>query len=95
MERHELYLEKIRAEIDQYSAKLAGMHGKANEVQADIKLDYLKQVKKLEGKRDDLKEKYEQLSKSSESSFEDIKKGTENAWKELKESFAKATKHFK
>lgn len=95
MEKRELYLEKIRAEIDQYSAKLAGMRGKANEVQADIKLEYLNRLEKLEGKRDGLKEKYEQLSKSSESSFGDIKEGTENAWKELKESISKATKHFK
>ena len=95
MEKRELYLDKIRAEIDQYSAKLAGMHGKANEVQADIKLDYLKQVKKLEGKRDNLKEKYEQLSKSSESSWKDMKDETEIAWNELKIAVSKATDHFR
>lgn len=95
MEKRDLYLEKISAQIEQYSAKLAGMRGKANEVRADMKLEYLNQVEKLEVKRDGLKEKYQQLRKSSESSWEDIKEGTENAWNELKESVAKATEHFK
>ena len=88
MEKRDLYLEKI-------SAKLEGMRGKADEIQADMKLEYLNQVEKLEGKRDGLKEKYEQLRKASESSWEDMKEGTENAWNELKESVAKATEHFK
>ena len=95
MEKRELYLEKINAQIEQYSAKLAGMHGKATEINVDMKLEYLKQVEMLEGKRDGLKKKYEQLSKASESSWKDMKEGTENAWNELKESVAKATNHFK
>ena len=95
MEKRDVYLEKINAQIEQYSAKLAGMRGKATEVQADMKLEYLKQVEKIESNRDALKERYEQLRKSSESSWGDIKEGTEKAFNELKESFSKATKHFK
>ena len=95
MQKRDVYLEKINAQIEQYNAKLAGMRGKASEIHADMKLEYLNQVEKLESKRDGLKEKYEQLRESSESSWEDMKEGTENAWNELKESVAKATKHFK
>ena len=95
MGKRDLYIEKINAQIEQYSAKLAGMRGKATEVQADMKLEYLEQVEKVESNRDALKERYEQLRKSSESSWGDIKEGTEKAFNELKESFTKATKHFK
>jgi DNA phosphorothioation-dependent restriction protein DptG len=95
MEKRDLYLEKINAQVEQYSAKLAGMRGKAAEIQADMKLEYLNQIEKLEGKRDGLKEKYEQLKESSESSWEDMKEGTENAWNELKEAVAKAAENFK
>ena len=95
MEKRDLYLEKINAKVEQYSAKLSGMRGKAAEAQADMKLEYLNHVEKLEGKRDDLKEKYEQLRKATDSSWEDMKEGTENAWNELKGSFTKATEHFK
>lgn len=95
MEKRDLYIQKIKAQLDQYSAKIAGMHGKATEVNVDMKLEYLKQVEMLEGKRDGLKKKYEQISKSSESTWKDMKEGTENAWNELKDSVAKATNHFK
>jgi DNA phosphorothioation-dependent restriction protein DptG len=95
MEKRDLYLEKISAQIEQYNAKLSGMRGKAAEVNADMKLEYLNQVEELEGKRDGLKAKYEQLRKASESSWEDMKEGIENAWNELKEAVAKTTEHFK
>lgn len=95
MEKRDEYLEKINAQIEQCNVKLMRMRGKATEVHADMKLEYLKQVDKIESKREDLNEKYEQLKKSNENSWEDIKEGTEKAFNELKESFTKATKHFK
>ncbi len=95
MEKRDLYLEKTNAQMEQYNAKLAGIRAKANEVNVDVKLEYLNQVEKLEAKRDGLKEKYEQLAKAGESSWADMKKGTENALNELKEAFSKATENFK
>lgn len=71
------------------------MRGRASKVHVDMKLEYLKQVEKLEINRDGLKKKYEQLSKASESFWKDMKKGTENAWNELKESVAKVLDNFK
>ncbi|HEY5561110.1 MAG TPA: hypothetical protein VIK72_05005 [Clostridiaceae bacterium] len=95
MEKRDIYLEKIKAQIEQYGAKIDGMRGKAAEVSADMKLEYLSQVDKLQGKKDILKAKYQELKKSSEGSWEDVKAGTESAWSQLKESFEKAGKHFK
>ena len=95
MEKRDLYLEKFSAQIEQYSATLSRMRGKAKEVNADVKLEYLSQLEKLERTMDSLKDKHEQLKKSSQNSWEDMKKGTENAWDELKESISKATEHLK
>ena len=95
MEKRDLYMEKVKAQIEQYNAKLSGMRGKASEMGADMKLEYLNQVEKLERKRDELKVKHEELMKATESSWEDLKEGTENAWNEFKDSVSKATEHFK
>jgi len=92
MEKREVYLEKINAQLAQYGAKISGMKAKAAEVNADMKLEYLNQVEKLEGQRDGLREKYEQLKDSSESTWESLKEGTENAWNDLKEAIAKVAK---
>ena len=91
MNKRDVYAEKISAQIEQYNAKLVGMRARASEIQADMKLDYLNQVEKLEGKRDGLKEKIDQLGKASESSWESMKKGTEAAWNELKEAVDRLT----
>lgn len=95
MEKRKLYMDKIDANLTQYNAKLLEMRGKAAEVQADMKLEYLSQVENLEKKRDELKEKHDQLKKAGESAWEDVKTGTENAWNELKSSVDKATNRFK
>jgi hypothetical protein len=95
MDKRDLYLKKISVQIDQYNAKLAVMRGKASEVHIDMKLEYLKQVEMLEANRDELKKKYEQLSKASESSWKDMKEGTENTWNELKKSVNKVLGNFK
>lgn len=95
MERRKLYIEKIEANLTQYNARLLEMRGKAAEVQVDMKLEYLSQLENLEKKRDEFREKQEQLKKSSEHAWEDLKTGTENAWNELKNSIDKATIRFK
>jgi len=95
MEKRNVYLEKIEANLAKYNAKLAVMKAEAAEVKADVKLEYFSQLDKLERKRDDLKLKYEQLKKTSGDGWEDVKVGTEHAWNELKDSFEKAVSRFK
>lgn len=95
MEKRKLYIEKIEANLAQYDARLLEMRGKAAEVQADMKLEYLSQVENLEKKRDEFKEKHNQLKKAGEHAWEDVKAGTEKAWNELKDSVDKASNRFK
>ena len=95
MKKRDLYLVKTNARLEKYSAKLFGMHRKADEVHDDMKLEYLNQVEKLEGKRDDLKEKCDQLKKTTGGSWNEVKKGTKSVWKDLKESVTKVTADFK
>ena len=95
MEKRNLYMAKIEANLTQYNARLSEMRGNAAEVQTDIKLEYLSQVENLEKKRDEFKEKYDQLKKANEHAWEDIKTGTEKTWNELKDSVDKAANRFK
>lgn len=95
MEQRAVYMEKIEANIAKYNAKLAVMKAEAAEVKADVKLEHLSQVDKLEKKRDDFMLKYGQLKSSSEHGWEDVKVGTEHAWNELKDSIEKGISRFK
>jgi len=95
MEQRAVYMEKIEANIAKYNAKLSVMKAEAAEVRADVKLEYLSQVDKLEKKRDDFMLKYGQLKSSGEHGWEDVKVGTEHAWNELKDSIEKGISRFK
>ncbi|MDF2875283.1 MAG: hypothetical protein K0R22_1966 [Sporomusa sp.] len=95
MEKRNLYIEKIEANLAQYNAKLVEMRAKAAEVQADMKLEYLNQIEKVEKMRDDVKDKHNQLKHASENAWEDVKSGTEKAWNELTEAVDRATHRFK
>lgn len=95
MEKRELYMAKIEANLTQYNARLLEMKGKAAEVQADMKLEYLSQLENLEKKRDEYAKKHDQLKQASEHAWEDLKTGTENVWDDLKDAVDKATKRFK
>jgi hypothetical protein len=95
MEERTVYMEKIEANIAKYNAKLATMKAEAAEVKADVKLEYLSQVDKLEKKRDDFMLKYGHLKSSSEQGWEDVKVGTEHAWNDLKNSIEKGISRFK
>ena len=95
MEKRNLYIAKIEANLRLYNARIAEMRAKAAVVQTDMKLEYLSQVENLEKKRDEFKEKHDQLKKAGEHAWEDVIIGTEKAWNELKDSVDKATKRFK
>jgi len=95
MEKSNVYLEKIEANLAKYNAKLDMMKAKAAEVKADMKLEYLSQVDNLEKKRDDFMVKYGQLKETSGHGWEDVKLGTEKALNEMKDSIEKAISRFK
>ena len=95
MGKKKVYLEKINAQLEQYSAKISVLKAKGNEAHADVKLEYLKQVEKLEDNRDGLRVKYEQLKEASSNSWDDLQEGSEAAWDELKESLSKVVENFK
>lgn len=95
MDKHTVYMEKIEANLAKYNAKLSVMKAEAAEVKADVRLEYLSQVDKLEKKRDDFMVKYGQLKKTSEHGWEDVKVGTEHAWNDFKDSIEKEISRFK
>jgi len=95
MEKRNVYLEKIEANLAKYNAKLTVMKAEAALVKADMKLEYLNQLDNLERKRDDFMVKYGQLKETSGHGWEDVKVGTEKSWNELKDSIEKAISRFK
>jgi hypothetical protein len=86
---------KVEANLKQYNARLLVMRGKASEIQADMKEEYLSQIESLEEKLAEYKVKLGPLKIASEHAWEDLKTGAEKAWHEVDDAIEKAVSRFK
>ena len=81
VDKRKLYMDKIKSQLDQNSAKIQIMRSKVSEANADMKLGYLKEVDNLEGKIKGLKKKFGQLSDSKDTTWKKLKRGLHRAGK--------------
>ncbi len=89
------YLEKLKAKMDQWNAELSRLEAKANEVEADAKIEYKTQLEKLRTRKMELQQKIDELRNTSGDAWQDVKAGIENAWQEFGESVKSATARFR
>jgi predicted nucleic acid-binding Zn-ribbon protein len=95
METKDAYVEKLKAQIDEWSVELDKLEAKVKKAGADAKIEYESQLKVLRQRYDSAKLKMAEIQDASESSWGDIKKGLESSWSALKEGIEKAKARFK
>lgn len=84
------YIQKLKAKIDEWNADIDKLTAKAEQVEADAKIKYQRQLEELRANRQDLEDKIEDLQSAGESAWEELKQGVESSWHSWKESFSKA-----
>lgn len=88
------YVEKMKAQLDQWSVEVAKWEAKAKAAQADAKAQYEAQLEALRSRRDEAMYTLHQLQVASNEAWMDMMKGTDAAWKAMAEAFGKARTHF-
>lgn len=86
---------KLQAQIDERQADIDKLKAKAEGVDANIQLEYHKQIEELHLKRDAAQKKFNELKEASEESWEDLKAGVELSWNSLGEAVKSAISRFK
>ncbi|MDH4333176.1 MAG: hypothetical protein OEV89_11460 [Desulfobulbaceae bacterium] len=89
-----LYLKKIKAEMETLSDKLADFKKQSQKTMGTGKADALVEIHKLEKKIEDLKKNAHGLAAASEDAWKITKQGVDNAWKELRGAAKKALAKF-
>ena len=89
-----LYLKKIKAELETLTDKLADLKQKSQKTMGTGKAEALAEVHKLEKKIEDLKKNAQGLATASEDAWEVTKQGVDKAWKGLRDSAKKALAKF-
>ena len=95
MNMKESYRQKLKAQLDQWSAELDKIKARADKADADVKLEYSEQIEDLRVKQQAAKEKLAGLLSASDDAWEDLKAGVESAWLTLGEAIDRAAARIK
>lgn len=95
MEEKKTYQKKVEERLKHFSETIVELTGKAENLQANAKTEYHKQIESLRTKQGTFGEKLRELEEAGDEAWEDLKEGIENAWKDLKNALDNAISRFK
>ncbi len=95
MQKREEYIDKLAAQLKEWSAKIDELEARARSAKVDMKTEYEKQIGQLKEKRDEATKKFQELKGSSAQAWDTLKSGAESAWTEMKNAITTAKEKFK
>jgi len=89
------YIEKLEAELKEWSARIGDLAAKAEQMKEEKKREYREQLEMLRAKQEAAGKKLHDLKEASGKAWEDMKSGVDRAWDELRAALHKAGEQFK
>jgi uncharacterized coiled-coil DUF342 family protein len=89
MNMKEVYQKKLQAQLDQWSAEIDKLKAKADNAEADVQIEYYKQIEELRTMQKSANSKLTELKASSDDAWEELKAGMDSAWNSLKSATSK------
>ncbi len=88
------YVQKLKAQIDDWNADISKLEAKAGQAAADARIKYEQSLDSLRAERDQVSNKLEQIQESSEDAWEGFQDSAEDLWERSKAAFAAAKAEF-
>ena len=95
MKSREEYIDKLAAQLKEWSANIDELESKARAARADVKTGYENQIRQLKDKQDAATQKLQELKGASTDAWDTLKAGAETAWADLKKAVTAAKERFK
>jgi uncharacterized coiled-coil DUF342 family protein len=95
MKSREEHIDKLAAQLKEWSVKIDELESKARTTKADVKTGYENQIRQLKDKRDVAMQKLQELKGASTDAWDTLKAGAETAWADLKNAVTAAKERFK
>jgi uncharacterized coiled-coil DUF342 family protein len=95
MKSREEYIDKLAAQLKEWSAKIDDLESKARATKGDVKTGYENHIRQLKDKRDAAMQKLQELKGASTDAWDTLKAGAETSWADLKNAVTAAKKKFK
>jgi len=95
MDNRDEYVEKLKAQLDQWNSQMATWDAATREATAEAKTELEKQVAIMKSRADDLVFRMELLKGASADAWQEIARGADEACKTMQDAFEKARFRFK
>lgn len=95
MNNKEAYLQKLKAQLDEWDAEIQKFKAKAKKAKDDLNIDYKEDLESLQASREAASKKLEEFGHCSDEAWEDLKEGIEKAWDDLGGAVKSAVSRFK
>jgi chromosome segregation ATPase len=89
------YIEKLAAQLKEWSAQIDLLAAKAENAQASAKLEYAQEVDELRAKQQEASGKLEELENANNEAWESIKETADKVWYDLKAGVDTVASKFK
>ena len=88
------YVQKLKAQIDQWNAEAARWEAKAGEAQASMRAEYERQIAQFHARRDEAMAELRRIQGASMDAWSEMMRGADAALKGMQDAFERARKSF-
>ena len=94
MSKREIFVEKLKAQLDEWNAEVDRLESKTEVIDAHYRAQYRAVIQEIKGKAQQIERKLTVIRNSSTDAWEDLKAGVEGAWKDFEASLKQAKERF-
>ena len=88
------YVQKLHAKIDEWNAEIDKLKAKAEQAEAESRIEYQNQIEGLQQKRKAVAERLEKARDAGEGAWEDLKSGLQSAYDAMEGALKSARSRF-
>ena len=86
------YLEKLKTQLDEWSADIDELETRARQADAEFRAKFEEQLSALRTQRDSANAKFMEIRESAGDAWLELKKGGDEAWESIKKAVLEARK---
>ena len=94
MTKRDDYVEKLKAQLDQWNVEVAKWEAKAKVAQAGARSEYEAQLEAFRRQRDQATEQLRKVQSASGEAWVEMVRGADEAWASMRKAFEKARSQF-
>jgi hypothetical protein len=94
MNKQEQYVDKLKTQLSAWNAEVAKWEAKSRSAQADMRVEYDKQLATFRVQRDKALAQMNKVQAATGDAWVDLARGADDAWAKMREAYDKAHSHF-